>query len=172
MQRFEMKAPSEWLERIDQWRGKQPGIPPRAEAIRRLVDQGLRGAYNAGTPSSDCVSVPDAIPEPPLPLAGPAFASEPLAPQLPPLEIPAPMREKIGEYRDTRPWFANDDEAIFDLIKRGLELAEGRDDLVELDEEQVRQLRYLYPQGELGPIISRMVGEAIRMALLSREDDE
>jgi metal-responsive CopG/Arc/MetJ family transcriptional regulator len=43
MQRFEMKAPSHWLERIDQWRGKQLGIPSRAEAIRRLVDKALEG---------------------------------------------------------------------------------------------------------------------------------
>lgn len=27
--------------RIDDWRAKQPGIPPRAEAIRRLVDRAL-----------------------------------------------------------------------------------------------------------------------------------
>lgn len=26
---------------IDQWRAKQPGIPARAEAIRRLVEKGL-----------------------------------------------------------------------------------------------------------------------------------
>ncbi len=41
MQRFEMKAPAEWLDRVDQWRGKQPGVPPRAEAIRRLVEKAL-----------------------------------------------------------------------------------------------------------------------------------
>jgi len=41
MQRFEMKAPTEWLERIDRWRGKQPGVPPRAEAIRTLVTKTL-----------------------------------------------------------------------------------------------------------------------------------
>lgn len=29
------------VERIDQWRAKQPGIPARAEAIRRLVDKAL-----------------------------------------------------------------------------------------------------------------------------------
>lgn len=41
MQRFEMKAPADWFEQVDQWRAKQPGLPPRAEAIRRLVDQAL-----------------------------------------------------------------------------------------------------------------------------------
>lgn len=29
------------VERIDQWRAKQPGLPPRAEAIRRLVEKAL-----------------------------------------------------------------------------------------------------------------------------------
>lgn len=29
------------VERIDAWRGKQPGIPSRAEAIRRLVEKAL-----------------------------------------------------------------------------------------------------------------------------------
>lgn len=41
MQRFEMKAPKEWLARVDEWRRKQPDLPPRAEAIRRLVDEAL-----------------------------------------------------------------------------------------------------------------------------------
>jgi len=35
-----MMSPSE-VARIDDWRGKQPGIPSRAEAIRRLVEKGL-----------------------------------------------------------------------------------------------------------------------------------
>jgi hypothetical protein len=29
------------VSRIDEWRAKQPGIPSRAEAIRRLVQSGL-----------------------------------------------------------------------------------------------------------------------------------
>lgn len=29
---------------IDAWRAKQPGIPSRAEAIRRLVEKGLTDA--------------------------------------------------------------------------------------------------------------------------------
>jgi hypothetical protein len=46
MQRFEMKAPPGWLELVDQWRAQQSGIPPRAEAIRRLVELGLAAAKN------------------------------------------------------------------------------------------------------------------------------
>jgi hypothetical protein len=39
--RFEMLAAPEWLTSVDNWRAKQPGIPSRAEAIRRLVELGL-----------------------------------------------------------------------------------------------------------------------------------
>jgi hypothetical protein len=37
-----MRFESGMIDRIDGWRAKQPGLPPRAEAIRRLVDQGLK----------------------------------------------------------------------------------------------------------------------------------
>jgi hypothetical protein len=39
--RFEMRAPKAWIAKVDDWRRKQPDIPPRAEAIRRLVDETL-----------------------------------------------------------------------------------------------------------------------------------
>lgn len=39
--RFEMRAPKAWIAKIDNWRRKQEDIPPRAEAIRRLVDEAL-----------------------------------------------------------------------------------------------------------------------------------
>jgi hypothetical protein len=42
LKRFEMLAPPAWFEAIDRWRGAQPGIPSRAEAIRRLVEKGLQ----------------------------------------------------------------------------------------------------------------------------------
>lgn len=34
---FQMRASDEWLRKVDDWRRVQPDIPPRAEAIRRLV---------------------------------------------------------------------------------------------------------------------------------------
>jgi hypothetical protein len=40
--RFEMRFDRGMIERIDGWRAKQPGLPARAEAIRRLVDHGLK----------------------------------------------------------------------------------------------------------------------------------
>jgi metal-responsive CopG/Arc/MetJ family transcriptional regulator len=40
---FQMRAPEELLSRVDSWRIKQPGIPGRAEAIRRILDAALAG---------------------------------------------------------------------------------------------------------------------------------
>jgi hypothetical protein len=40
-ERVEMKAPTSWLERLDEWRSTRRPIPSRAEAIRILVDQAL-----------------------------------------------------------------------------------------------------------------------------------
>jgi hypothetical protein len=38
---FQMRVSADWLATIDDWRRKQPDIPSRAEAIRRLVEKGL-----------------------------------------------------------------------------------------------------------------------------------
>lgn len=40
-QRFEMRLDQRDLDRLDAWRAKQPDLPSRAEAVRRLVDVGL-----------------------------------------------------------------------------------------------------------------------------------
>jgi uncharacterized protein YfbU (UPF0304 family) len=40
-ERFEMRLETETLDAIDRWREQTGGMPSRAEAIRRLVDQGL-----------------------------------------------------------------------------------------------------------------------------------
>jgi len=40
--RFIFSAEPSLFERIDAWRGQQPGVPSRAEAIRRLVEKGLQ----------------------------------------------------------------------------------------------------------------------------------
>jgi len=41
-ERFEMLVDPAFLRRIDDWRRKQPDLPSRAEAIRRLVEQALK----------------------------------------------------------------------------------------------------------------------------------
>jgi len=41
-QRFEMRIPPEFFKAIDSWRRKQEDLPSRAEAIRRLVEIGLK----------------------------------------------------------------------------------------------------------------------------------
>ena len=39
---FQMRVSEDFLRSIDEWRRHQPDLPPRAEAIRRLVDQALK----------------------------------------------------------------------------------------------------------------------------------
>lgn len=39
---FQMRVDDAWLATVDEWRRKQPDLPARAEAIRRLVDQSLK----------------------------------------------------------------------------------------------------------------------------------
>ena len=41
--RFEMRMEPETLQKVDEWRRKQPDLPSRPEAIRRLVELGLKG---------------------------------------------------------------------------------------------------------------------------------
>ena len=40
-QLFQMRVSAEFLKTIDDWRGGQTDQPPRAEAIRRLVERGM-----------------------------------------------------------------------------------------------------------------------------------
>jgi hypothetical protein len=42
--RFIFSAEPSLLARIDKWRGKQPGVPTRAEAVRRLILKALGDA--------------------------------------------------------------------------------------------------------------------------------
>jgi|HubBroStandDraft_4_1064222.scaffolds.fasta_scaffold1283362_1 hypothetical protein len=39
---FQMRASEEFLRQIDDWRREQPDLPSRAEAIRRLIEAGLK----------------------------------------------------------------------------------------------------------------------------------
>lgn len=41
-QPFQMRVSPDWLTKLDDWRRTQPDLPARAEAIRRLVEVGLR----------------------------------------------------------------------------------------------------------------------------------
>ena len=47
-ERFEMRISEELLASIDEWRRHEPDIPPRAEAIRRLVELGLKAKPTKG----------------------------------------------------------------------------------------------------------------------------
>lgn len=35
---LQMRVSDEFLSKVDEWRRKQPDLPPRTEAIRRMVD--------------------------------------------------------------------------------------------------------------------------------------
>lgn len=39
--RFIFSAEPSLFAKVDKWRGKQPGVPTRAEAVRRLILKGL-----------------------------------------------------------------------------------------------------------------------------------
>jgi hypothetical protein len=39
---FQMRVSGDFLEAVDKWRSKQDDAPSRAEAIRRLVEVGLK----------------------------------------------------------------------------------------------------------------------------------
>lgn len=40
-ERLQIVAPSSWVQRIEEWRRKQPRIPNKSEAIRILIEKGL-----------------------------------------------------------------------------------------------------------------------------------
>ena len=42
VKRINMVAPTSWLRAVDDWRRKQPDLPNISEAIRRLVELGLK----------------------------------------------------------------------------------------------------------------------------------
>jgi hypothetical protein len=41
---FQMRVTEEFLRTVDDWRRKQPDMPSRAEAIRRLVEQAVKSS--------------------------------------------------------------------------------------------------------------------------------
>ena len=54
---FQMRADRGWLDQIDDWRRRQADLPPRAEAIRRLVGMGLRFGLTEGDKVSSPVGL-------------------------------------------------------------------------------------------------------------------
>jgi hypothetical protein len=45
-QRLELRVDEEFLARLDDWRRQQPDLPPRARAVRQLVEMALRADRN------------------------------------------------------------------------------------------------------------------------------
>ena len=44
IKRLQMVVPVSWVEKVDNWRRKEPDLPNLSEAIRRLVELGLEAA--------------------------------------------------------------------------------------------------------------------------------
>jgi uncharacterized protein len=53
MGRFELRIDDELLTRVDEWAAEQDGQPPRAEAVRRLIEQGLAASSKRTVRFSD-----------------------------------------------------------------------------------------------------------------------
>lgn len=47
-ERFEMRLDQGTIDRVDRWRAEQDNLPSRAEAVRRLMEAGLRASDNPG----------------------------------------------------------------------------------------------------------------------------
>lgn len=45
-ERVQIVAPQPWIDRVEEWRRKQPRIPSRSEAIRLLVERALDAEEN------------------------------------------------------------------------------------------------------------------------------
>jgi hypothetical protein len=39
---FQMRVSEDFLRRLDDWRRGQPGLPTRAEAVRKLIEAGIK----------------------------------------------------------------------------------------------------------------------------------
>ncbi|GGC71587.1 hypothetical protein GCM10011504_56570 [Siccirubricoccus deserti] len=48
LNRFEIRLPNELQVAIDAWRGRQPNPPPRAAAVRALIELALPGDFGDG----------------------------------------------------------------------------------------------------------------------------
>ena len=48
LKRLHMKVRAGWLRDLDAWRRRQPDLPTRSEAVRRLVSSGAQHPVRAG----------------------------------------------------------------------------------------------------------------------------
>ncbi len=50
VKRLNMYATEELMERVDEWRARQPGVPSVSEAVRKLLEHGLDSQTPKGKP--------------------------------------------------------------------------------------------------------------------------
>jgi hypothetical protein len=121
------------IEQIDDWRHTQR-IWSRGEAIRQLVQLGLAG--------------------PTLPVsAGPTPSEHP--------DLPPELIARIKTYRATRPYLKTRADALRDLVAAGLDLADGRDELLELDSDTLAHIKRFAGQNSVAETVTRMLRDAI-----------
>jgi hypothetical protein len=121
------------IEQIDDWRHVQR-IWSRGEAIRQLVQLGLAGP-----------TFPDS--------AGSTPSEHP--------DLPPELIARIQTYRDTRPYLETRAEALRDLVTAGLDLADGRDDLLELASDMLAHIRRFAGPNSVAETATRMLRDAI-----------
>lgn len=147
-----MRAPKAWLSIVDEWRRNQPDIPPRAEAIRRLVEQGLESA------APMIVAPGSPLPSPPLPDSATEFF------------LPEEMIPLVKAYLESRPHFESPDEAVGFLVQVGLDYAEMPENIVELDDAELRAIKRLAHGKEVSAMAREMLDYA-RRAYAARDAD-
>lgn len=133
--RFIFSAEPSLIARIDEWRRQQEDIPSRAEAIRRLVRLGVDG----GAPQAVVATVPASLP---------AFSPE--------------VEAQIEHYRVQRPYLANRDEAVTDLIERALEDRDLPENMIELRANIFDAVKALAGDKTPTAMIHEMLDYAIR----------
>lgn len=51
-ERLQLVVPSSLMQRVDEWRRKQPRIPTKSEAIRMLLERGLEPLVESSRPTT------------------------------------------------------------------------------------------------------------------------
>lgn len=136
---------------IDDWRFARR-MASRGEAIRQLITLGLghRPAANKGESVQP-------LPAPPEPMAAG-------------WSIPDEISDAVKAHRKDRPWLESDDNAMIDLIRRGLESMEDRDEMVELEEKSLAQVKAFAIGIDIPTIVARMIDYAY-LAWRARQAD-
>lgn len=152
-QRVPIMMSEQELNRLDDWRFERR-IGSRGEAIRRLIDGGLTGA-DPTSPKPPAVQPSATVKGAPLPL------------------LPDELIQKIEEFRSTRAYLENTEEAVLDLINRGIAAAEDREDIYEIPADMMGELKTFANGLTIEEATTRLLCDALNawQARLEAEDE-